>query len=173
MNKQYAIAFFDIAKEDNNLEECKASFDVFLEMLKTNSDLMEILKSPAINLNAKKDLIKKSFINCELDFIYFLNVVIENGRIGNILEIYQEFKHLYNEEKNIKIVEVSSLNPLTKEESSKLLESLRKAYSGYDIILDNKIDPRVVGGYRILVNGVSIDLSIKRKIENLEKFIIN
>lgn len=173
MNKQYAIAFFEIAKEDNKLEDCKLSFDVFLEVAKNEEDLMQVLKSPAIGLNEKKDLIKKSFINCELDFIYFLNVVLENGRIANIFDIYQQFLYLYNDNKNIKVVEVSSVIPLTSEEEARLLESLKKCYSGFEIVIVNKIDPRVVGGYRILVNGVSIDLSVKRKIENLEKFIIN
>lgn len=173
MNKQYAIAFFDIAKEDNKLEECKVSFDAFLEVARKEEDLMQVLKSPAITLDAKKELIKKSFVKCELDFIYFINVVMENGRIDNIFDIYQQFLHLYNDEKNIKVVEVSSVNPLSKDEEIKLLESLKNCYSGYKIVLSNKIDSRVIGGYRILVNGVSIDLSVKRKIENLEKHIIN
>lgn len=173
MNKQYAIAFFEIAKEDNTLELCKQSFDTFIEMTKMEEDLMQVLKSPAISNMKKRDLIKNAFICCEADFIYFLNVVMDNGRIANIFDIYKEFIYLYNEDKGIKVVEVESASRLSLDEEQKLLTSLKKCYSGYSIVINNKIDPRVVGGYRILVNGSSVDLSVKRKIENLEKFITN
>ena len=173
MNKQYAIAFFEIAKEDNTLNECKESFDVFLEVLKQENDLALVLNSPKIKTNEKKDLINNAFSKCSEDFIYFINVVLDNGRIDKINEIYQEFERLYNEENKVKIVEVRSAQVLSEQEKTRLLNSLKKCYAGYEIVLCNKVEPNVVGGYHILVNGLSIDLSIKRKIENLENHLIN
>ena len=73
----------------------------------------------------------------------------------------------------IKVVDVISVNKLTEEENIKLLNSLKKYYNGYEVILNNKIDPTVVGGYHILVNGISMDLSIKRKIVDLQNHILN
>lgn len=173
MNKQYAIAFFEIAKEDNTLVDCKESFDVFLKVLKQENDLALVLNSPKIKTNEKKDLIKKVFSECSADFIYFINVVLDNGRIDKINEIYQEFERLYNEENKIKIVDVRSATTLSDLEKDKLTNSLKKCYLGYEIILTNKVDPNVVGGYHILVNGLSVDLSVKRKIENLVNHLTN
>ena len=173
MNKQYAIAFFEIAKEDNTLASCKESFDVFVKVLENEKDLALVLNSPKIKTNDKKDLIKNTFEHCSLDFIYFINVVLDNGRIDKIKDIYNEFLHLYNEENNIKVVSVISATALSKDEQNKLLNSLKSNYQGYEIILNNKIDPSVVGGYHILVNGLSIDLSVKRKIENLSNHLAN
>ena len=45
MNKQYAHALFQIAKEDNTLNECKESFDVFVAILKENNDFELVLNS--------------------------------------------------------------------------------------------------------------------------------
>ena len=81
--------------------------------------------------------------------------------------------HLYNEDKCIKVVEILSAEPLSSNEEKTLLSSLEKHFNGYEIIIHNKIDPRVVGGYHILVNGISVDLSFKRKIEDLEHYILN
>ena len=66
-----------------------------------------------------------------------------------------------------------SANKLTDEENIKLLNSLKKYYNGYEVILRNKIDSSVVAGYHILVNGISMDLSIKRKIVDLQNHILN
>ena len=173
MSKQYAIAFFEIVKEDNTLNDAKESFDVFMNVLKAENDFVSILNSPKIKVEEKKQIIKKIFSNCAEDFLLFLYVILDNGRIGKVAEIYDEFMHLYNEEKFIKIVEISSAEKLSSNEEKTLLSSLEKHFKGYEIIIRNKIDPRVVGGYHILVNGISMDLSFKRKIDNLERHILN
>lgn len=173
MNKQYARAFFDIVKEDKTLNEAKESFDVFVDVLNSNRDFTLVLGSPKIKVEEKKELIKNTFKGCLEDFILFLYVVLDNGRIENIIGIHSEFVHLYNEENKVKVIEVYSVNELSSEEEIKLLNSLKKYYNGYEVILRNKIDPSVVGGYHILVNGISMDLSIKRKINDLQNHILN
>ena len=173
MNKQYARAFFDIVMEEKTLNEAKESFDVFVDVLNSNADFSLVLNSPKIKTEDKKELIKNTFKGCLEDFILFLYVVLDNGRIEKILGIYSEFTHLFNEQNKIKVIEVISANKLTEVENIKLLNSLMKYYNGYEVILRNKIDPSVVGGYHILVNGISMDLSIKRKINDLQNHILN
>ena len=173
MNKQYARAFFDIVMEEKTLNEAKESFDVFVDVLNSNADFTLVLNSPKIRVEDKKELIKNTFKGCLEDFILFLYVVLDNGRMEKISGIYSEFTHLYNEQNKIKVVDVISANELTEEEKIKLLNSLKKYYNGYEVILRNKIDSSVVAGYHILVNGISMDLSIKRKINDLQNHILN
>ena len=173
MDKQYARAFFDIVKEDKTLNEAKISFDVFVDVLKKEIDFQNLLNSPKIKLEEKKEIIKKAFSECLSDFILFIYVVLDNGRINKILDIYKEFIYLYNEENKIKVVEILSASDLSRDEEEKLHNSLKKYYSEYEVIIHNKIDPKIIGGYHILVNGVSIDLSVKRKLDNLQKHILN
>ena len=172
MNKGYARAFFEIAKEDNTLNECKESFDVFITILKEETDFNLVLNSPKIKAEEKKDLIKKTFVNCSENFILFLFVVLDNRRIANIEDIYTEFLHFYNEENKIKVAQIVSQKPLTSLEEAKLLDSLKKYYTGYDVVINNVVNPSLVGGYHILVNGLSIDLSFKRKIDDLESYVL-
>ena len=173
MDKQYASALFDIVKEDKTLNEAKESFDVFVDVLKTNLDFWNVLNSPKIKVDEKKNLIKETFKSCLSEFIFFLYVVLDNGRIDKIFDIYKQFVFLFNEENNIKVVEIYSSTPLTQNEYEKLSSSLKKYYEGYDVVVHNKTDLKIIGGYHILVNGISIDLSIKRKIDDLCKHILN
>lgn len=172
MTNQYALAFFEIAKEDNKLSTCKESFDVLINLIQTEKDFKAFLNSLTIKAENKKDLVKKVFKDCNDDFIYFLYVIIDNNRIDTIDSIYNSFINLYNEENKIKVVDVFSVNFLSENERTVLLDSLKKRYPGYEIIINNKIDPNAIGGYHILVNGVSIDLSVRRKIKNLEQFTL-
>ena len=172
MNKGYARAFFEIATEDNTLNECKESFDVFITILKQEEDFSLVLNSPKIKTEEKKDLIKNTFKNCSEDFILFLFVVLDNQRISYIEQIYNEFLYLYNEANKIKVAQIISEKPLTKLEEEKLYSSLKKYYTDYEIVISNTINQNIIGGYHILVNGVSIDLSMKRKINDLENHVL-
>ena len=172
MDKQYASALFDIVKEDKALNEAKESFDVFVDVLNSNIDFWNVLNSPKIKTDEKKNLIKETFKPCLEDFILFLYVVLDNGRIDKIFDIHKQFVYLFNEENNIKVIEVISSSELTENEKRKLNESLKKYYEGYVVIIHNKIDSKIIGGYHILVNGISVDLSVKRKIDDLLKHIL-
>lgn len=168
MNKQYAKALFEIAKEDNLLQSCKESFDLFVTLLNQEDDFRLLLTSPKISLENKKDLIKKSFKNVDDNFIYFVFVLLDNGRIENIKSIYDLFINLYNEANMIKNIVVLSSLKLEDKEFKELKKSLEKYYTGYQVIINNKIDSSIIGGYHILVNGLSIDLSVKHKIDSLK-----
>ena len=172
MTNQYAFAFFDIAKEDNKLELCKESFDVFMKLLESEKDFKAFLNAFNIKADDKKDLVKKVFKNCSDDFIYFLYVILDNNRIDTIDSIYNSFTNLYNEEHKFKHVVIYSVNLLNKIERESIVNSLKKRYMGYEFIINNKIDPNAIGGYYILVNGESIDLSVRRKIKDLETFTL-
>lgn len=168
MNKQYAKALFEIAKEDKLLQSCKESFDLFIELLNQEDEFRLLLTSPKISTENKKDLIKKSFKNVDYNLIYFVFVLLDNGRIEIINEIYNSFINLYNEANMIKNVLILSSLKLEDKEIKKLKESLERYYAGYKVVIENEIDPSVIGGYHILVNGLSIDLSIKHKIDSLK-----
>ena len=64
MDKQYASALFDIVKEDRTLNEAKESFDVFVDVLNSNIDFWNVLNSPKIKTDEKKNLIKETFKHC-------------------------------------------------------------------------------------------------------------
>ena len=70
MDKQYARAFFDIVKEDNTLNEAKASFDVFVDVLKRDNDFWGVLNSPKIKLDEKKEIIKNALRRVYLTLFY-------------------------------------------------------------------------------------------------------
>lgn len=173
MNKQYAHAFFELAKEDNNLELAKESFDAFIAVFKSAEDFQKVLMSPKISIDEKKNLLKNLLSECFEEFVFFLYVVLDNGRMDKIVDIYKEFNYLYNEEMEVKFIDVYSVEKLSQTQINKLKECFSKMYQDYTIIMNNYIDPTILGGYRVLINGLSIDLSVKRKLDNLLKHTLN
>ena len=168
-NNNYAIALFEIAKEDNAITLCYESFKAFMDNFEGEFKLF--FNSPKISIETKKEVIGKAFKSGYENFVYFLNVVIDNHRENIIEDIYDGFVELYNEIMKIKIVKVVSQKPLSEEENNKLLTSLTNYFSDYQIVIKNEVNDKIIGGYQIYADGQSIDFSINKLIDNLKSQI--
>ena len=168
-NNQYAIALFEIAKEQNKITVYKEEFEAFVELLDTNEDFKKTFFTPNIKIEDKKEILKKSLIGFEEAFIFFLFVVLDNNRETLIDDIFASFINMYNEEMKIKVVTIISVNELEEKEYDSLKDALEKHFKGYKVVINNKIDSSLIGGYHILCNGVSINLSIQNKINSLKE----
>ena len=63
--KRYALALFQIAKEQKLLEQMEEELRVVKEVLVQSSDLNAVLKSPKLSVEKKKEIIKDSFASGE------------------------------------------------------------------------------------------------------------
>lgn len=168
MSNGYAVALFEIALENNNLDYCQESFNAFMEMYISLKDFQSVMLSPNVSASDKKNIVEKSFQGCYQDFIYFLNVLIDNQQLNSIEEIYRDFMTLFNEKKKIKIVKVISNQKLDEKEEDFLISALSSYFKNYKIVLNNVIDESKIAGYSLFCDGKNIDLSAKRQMNSLK-----
>lgn len=165
----YAVAMFTIAKEDNHLLEAKESFDIFIDFWNNNEEFRKVLLAPNIPLENKKAIVKASFKNLYLDFQYFLAVVLDNHKERKLSEIYNSFIELFREHEKILVVNITSSKELTAKEEAHFLQIFSKKYASYEIVLEKKVDPSLLAGYRFLINGKELDLSLQNELASLKE----
>ena len=105
------------------------------------------------------------------EFLNFLFVLIDKGRTTHLEKIIKVYKGLIDKEEGYSYGTVYSVVPL---DESRLSE-LEKDVSGLlktNVRLTNEIDPKLIGGIKILVEGKIIDASIRKKFDDLESQII-
>ena len=61
ISKRYASALFDIAFEEQNYEDVKEQLNFIIDCLKEEPQLYQLLKSPLISINEKKDVLSAIF----------------------------------------------------------------------------------------------------------------
>lgn len=96
----------------------------------------------------------------------FLLLVVEKGREGFIPMMYREFEQLVLDDQNTSVAEVTSALDLTPEECSELQQKLSKL-TGRKVILRMQVDPSIVGGLIIKVDGKVLDASLKHRLNAL------
>ena len=156
-------------KEKNLIEEGYEQFNQLKELVTTDQSLINFLTAPQVLDEDKYSLVRDIFSSrIEKLFVEFLAVLVDKNRVYFLPEIIDEFNRLIEAEKGIGRVTVISAVALSDAERSKLIEKLGKK-TGFDIVLEEKLDANILGGMIIILHNEIIDGSVKHGLDVLEE----
>jgi len=165
--KQYAIALFSLASKKKITDDI---FTDFKQLLSGFNDLVwRFFLNPRIEDDDKKNLFEKSTDNKLLND--FLKTVIDNKRIDSLQDIFEAYKYLLNDSKNIAEINVYTKTPLTKANKEKLINKFSNNFNK-KIIINEVIKPNIVGGIRIDYRGQVLDQTINAFLDDLKASLI-
>ncbi|MDO4485456.1 MAG: ATP synthase F1 subunit delta [Bacillota bacterium] len=167
----YGTALYEAARETGKTEIIMEEATEVLGILMQEPDLYEFINYPAISAAEKKRAIEKIFGGriCD-ELLNFICILIDKRRTMHFEKIVKVYKKFLDKEEGISYGTVCSVIPLT-DERLKELEDETSKLIGANVRLTNEIDPGLIGGIRILVEGKLIDASIRKKFDDLENQI--
>jgi F-type H+-transporting ATPase subunit delta len=164
----YARALFDVAMEQDVLDEIHDELAQFVEELDKNRDLQVFFFSPYFSSQEKKDGIGKMISGANDNFVRFLELLAERHRMPAVFRIRRDFDDLYAEERKLLPVTITSAIELDKD----LVKDIRKKIeeqTDRKVDLTTKVDPDVLGGLVLRVGNKVMDGSIRSRLERLRK----
>lgn len=167
LEKTYADALFQLAVEDNYLDEVYRELNQISDIFIDNYDYLKVLCVPTVNAKDKLESLSKVFEGKISVLIYnFLGVLIDKNRISLINKINSEFIDMYNDKNGILEVIATTIKPLNPTIKEKLIKKL-ELISSKKINLVEKIDPSILGGIVLSYKNTQIDASVKSRIDNM------
>lgn len=164
---RYGKALLGLAKEQGNLEEVKKDMDLLMETCKQSREFVNMLKSPIIKEDIKRNILHKIFKDKVSGIsLKFFDIIIRKNRAGYLPAIGDSFLSQYYELKEIDRVTVTTTFPLDEELREKFREILRNT-TGHEIMLREKIDKSLIGGYIVRLGDKQVDDSVKSKIRRI------
>ncbi|MGL5087319.1 MAG: F0F1 ATP synthase subunit delta, partial [Clostridium sp.] len=157
LDRRYAIALYDVAKKKGKVQEYLRDLREICDIIDSNKEFHEVIKHPQIGTKQKK----KTFINIfkgkiDEELLSFLLILIEKDRILFLREKLEQMEKVDLEHKNTFKGYVKTTVHLKEEEFNKLVANLEAKYNKH-IILDQIIDPSILGGIYVRVNNDVID----------------
>jgi F-type H+-transporting ATPase subunit delta len=174
INLRYAKALFEFSSEKNQIEETFQDLELIDEVLEENRQLRLLMKSPVVFGDKKLKVINQIFEN-KISKVTrtFIEILIKKRREEYLHGIAQSYIDIYRESKHIKLATVTSAQPLDDSLRKQLIDIL-EVQTGFSILLEEIVDPEILGGLIVQIQGVKFDDSIKKKISNLRReFNIN
>ncbi len=166
---RYAKSFIDLATEQGVLEQAFGDMKSILAVCKSNPDFVIFLKSPIIKTDKKLAVLKQLFegkLNKITDA--YIRLITNKKREIYLAEIALEFINQYKENKKILTAVVTTANGIDDVIRKKVMEIV-KGVSNSDVMLEEKINASIIGGFVLRVGDKQIDASILRKLNNLKQ----
>jgi len=168
LSGRYAIALFELAYEQKQLDAVGESLAALERALAQSEDFRALTTSPLIGREAALRAVAATAGAMELDPITtnFLGVLAKNRRLTQLPAMIRAFNTLAARHRGEVNAEVTSAHPLDEGQVDALRTNLRTRF-GTDIAVDLSVDPAILGGLVVKVGSRMIDGSIRTKLNSL------
>ena len=168
VQKIYANALFQAAKEKGRLEAVRDELRTFLVAVDEVPELRELLLSPQVESSHKSDALAAILADADELVRNFLLLVTENGRAAELHEIAREFEALVAAEEGILDVDLTTAVELSDSEAQRLLGQIEQV-SGRRLRASRRVDPKLIGGFVLQAGSHRADASVRGRLEGLRR----
>ncbi|MFN3848207.1 MAG: ATP synthase F1 subunit delta [Spirosomataceae bacterium] len=165
---RYAKSLIDLANEKKVVEEVSKDMALFKEVCDGNRQFLAVMGNPIVRHEKKLGILKKVFENNVHPVTFSIFKVLTNKNRENLIyAIAEEFQKIYNDQNGIQRATVTTTSALTDEQRKAFIKVVADA-TGRKVILEEKINENLIGGYVLQVDDKQIDTSVKRKLNDLK-----
>lgn len=130
-------------------------------------ELREFLANTAVPAEEKKRALSEILSPTASPLLrYIVETLVSMNRADLIQEVAESYVSFVEQEKNRVLAEVTSAIQLTSDLTDKLASELAKI-TGKTVSVKNVVDQQIVGGLVIKLENKVIDLSLRRKLDDL------
>lgn len=167
---RYAQSLIDIAQEQKVLSEVLHDMNFIRTTISASRELELFLSSPIIKADKKSAAIDQIFESKTNPLtIKFIQLLINKGRESNLYEIATSFESLYDEMHKVKKIKVTSAVPMTEAIKNVVVAKAQSMVPGYELKVDEIINPDIIGGFIIEVGDKLYDASVKTELYKIKK----
>jgi F-type H+-transporting ATPase subunit delta len=168
--KRYAQAAFEMALEKNELERWQEGLKKIAD-LTAEEELMALLESPRLPSGAKKQLLQKQLGTIHPLALNLALLLVNRGRLRIGGDIFQQYIALLDAHQGVERAKVIAAVPLTDQDRETLSSGLGKVVER-KVVIEDKIDSSIIGGFIARIGDSLIDGSIRQRLESLRKTLV-
>ena len=168
ISRVYADALFEVAQDNDKLDELHDQLGQLVDALETYRELQVFFFSPYFTSAEKRDGISKAITGAEPELVNFLELLAEKHRMPAIYTIRRIFDELWADARKRLEVTVTSAVALDDAQLQQIRSEIEKR-TGREIELEAVVDDGVLGGLVLRVGNMILDASVRNKLERVRR----
>jgi len=168
--RRYADALYQVAAEQDRIDATQQELGHVVAGVEQDADFGRFLSHPLVSREEKTTLVEKAFPDLSESLANLLRLLIRNRRESYLDMIYDQYLEARIEAEGLTKVDVIAAKPLTEEERTKLVGRLEAAL-GHRVQLEERLDPTLLGGARIEMDGRVIDGTLRARLGRLRALL--
>lgn len=171
--KRYALALFQIAKEQQLLGVVEEELRVVKEVMLYNTDVKAVLKSSKLSIDKKKEILKEAFATVNGYVLNTLLILIDRHREDEIVEVANQYLMLANEAAGVAEAQVYSTRELSDAEREAISAVFAAKVGKQSLRIENIVDSELLGGVKLRIGNRIYDGSLRGKLDRLERKLLS
>ena len=168
---RYAAGLYSIALDTNKVNVWQDEVKTIHKLLIENREFLDVLSSAFLPLKDKEEMLDNTFKGVDTNIVNLLKLLVKNHRERYILDTLQAYNSLANQLRGVKEGLIYSTYRLDDKTLEKIKQKIKEV-EGCDVDLINIIDPTLIGGVRVVIDGHIYDGSIKSHLAKLKESLL-
>jgi F-type H+-transporting ATPase subunit delta len=166
--KRYARALFALANEGGRIEEEGAELAKIVEAFQ-DPQLAAFARSAAVDPAAKRDVVREVVERLGASDLVarFLGLLAEKNRLSILARIERQYRRLVDRKLGRVRARFVSAQPLSNEDERRIRELFERA-TGKKVLAEIVIDPALIGGVIVEIEGRIYDGSVRAQLDELK-----
>jgi len=173
VSKTYGEALFEIASEQGSLREWMEEINALWKVFQDNPEFDRLLKHPGIPKQEKVQVLKKVLQGqIKEELLNFLIIVVTKERYALLESIFTYFIDKVKESEKIGVAHVTTAVELKEAQKDAVTRKLLATTAYESMEMHYRVDASLIGGMKIRVGDRVVDSSIKSKLEEMTKQLL-
>ncbi|KAL6780531.1 ATP5 [Auxenochlorella protothecoides x Auxenochlorella symbiontica] len=171
---RYASALYMAAVKADKLDAVTNELSQMAGLLKQSDDFREFVSDPTVGQKVKVEGMSSVMdgLGASSTTKNFFALLADNSRLNQVPKILDAFQQLVAEQRGEVQAVVTAAQELTAADVSEITESLKDLLKpGQSLTVSQKVDPAILGGLMVDFEDKHIDLSIRSRIQSIQKAI--
>lgn len=169
----YGAALYEAASDLGKTGEFIDAVKVIGTVFREQPDFFRLLRTPSIAPRERKEIAAKVFDGrVPHELLNLIYVLVDKRRLGSFAGIARAFEKQADAREGVSRGRIESATELSEEQLARFEEQTGRLLRR-NVKLEPGVEPRLIGGVRIYVDGKFIDASVRGKLDELKEKIVN
>ena len=170
----YGQAIYDLAKSEDLTKEIFEQLQVLCHSLTVEEPgFIKLLGAPTLTKQERCQILDDSFRGKVHPYVLnFMKILTEKGYMRHFASCCDAYRECYYRDNDILLVHAVTAVPLAPEQLKKLTQKL-SAVTGKKIELRSRIDPKILGGVRLDLDGKRLEDTVSHRLDAVRSLLKN
>ena len=170
-SREYGEGLYALCAEEALSGDVLEQLDVLNGSFKAQPDYLRLLSNMSLGREERLGILDKTLRGQVQPYVLnFCKILLEKGLLHEFSDCAKAYRARYLQDNGIVEASVTTAVPLDDGQRKKLMEKL-SAMTGKQIVLKERLDPAVLGGVRLEMDGKRYDNTVQSRLTAIHRAI--
>ena len=169
--REYGDGLFELCAEEGLDDQALGELDCLNTLFRQQPDFVRLLMNMTLSRDERLHIADTALRGQVHPYILnFIKILVERGAVSEFGSCVEAYRERYAKAHDMAEAEVTTATPLSDAQRQALTARLEKM-TGQRIRLKERVNPEVVGGVLLELNGKRYDNTVRQRLDNIRRAI--